>query len=75
MNARRPTRPQAPARRGRRTRLDVRLLIASGAIDAVPVPSLWRGLLAFLLQPSPFMRAPWGATTQFAESTQQGGLS
>jgi hypothetical protein len=52
----------------------VRLLIASGALDAQPVPSFWRGLLAWLLAPSPFTRSPWGASTQFAESTQQGVL-
>ncbi|MEY2686652.1 MAG: hypothetical protein RL375_850 [Pseudomonadota bacterium] len=72
MNARRPR----PVTR-RRRQLDVRLLIASGAIEAELVPSRWRALLAWLLGPSPW-RSPWSSTalasTQFAESTQHGVL-
>lgn len=34
--------------------LDMELLLSSGALDAQPKRSLWRGLLAWLLGPAPF---------------------
>lgn len=68
---RRSPRPATAAVQAKHRPLDVRLLIASGAIEARPTPSLWRGLVAWLLQPSPFGRSSFARSTAFAPTTVQ----